>query len=320
MASYRLAVRRDTAANWTSADPILAQGEFGYESDTLLLKIGDGVTAWSALGYYDPNPALGTGGSLVGAFKYDNGYPVSSAGRFGFNSTTPASITALDISVISLNDFVWTGIADRVLPLGSQFIAIQKNDSTRWVHVQIDSGFTNNTTHYTYTVSYVANGPGGLPDNGKECVIEIIQPVTAVLDDLGDVIITTPTAGDQIKYNGSEWVNVPEPDAEIHKQYKYDGALAVNTGTAGIIVPEDCNNIRATGYLDTASSSGNVGVDILVNGVVQLTLSVPQGLTAGSTGTNSLTLNKGDKITVDITNAGTGADTLYVPIELTRVG
>ena len=43
--------RRDTAANWTSADPTLLAGEFGYESDTGKLKVGDGSTAWSSLAY-----------------------------------------------------------------------------------------------------------------------------------------------------------------------------------------------------------------------------------------------------------------------------
>lgn len=44
-------IRRDTAANWTSADPTLAQGELGYETDTSKLKIGDGSTAWTSLDY-----------------------------------------------------------------------------------------------------------------------------------------------------------------------------------------------------------------------------------------------------------------------------
>lgn len=44
-------IRRDTAANWTSADPTLAQGELGFETDTLKIKAGDGSTAWSSLGY-----------------------------------------------------------------------------------------------------------------------------------------------------------------------------------------------------------------------------------------------------------------------------
>lgn len=43
--------RNDTAANWTSVDPILAQGELGYETDTALFKIGDGSTTWTSLVY-----------------------------------------------------------------------------------------------------------------------------------------------------------------------------------------------------------------------------------------------------------------------------
>ena len=45
-------VRRDTAANWTSANPTLAQGELGLETDTLKVKFGDGSTAWTSLAYY----------------------------------------------------------------------------------------------------------------------------------------------------------------------------------------------------------------------------------------------------------------------------
>lgn len=43
--------RRDTAANWTAADPTLLAGELAYESDTGKWKIGDGSTAWSSLAY-----------------------------------------------------------------------------------------------------------------------------------------------------------------------------------------------------------------------------------------------------------------------------
>ena len=49
--SVQIQFRRDTAANWTSANPTLAAGEFGLETDTLLYKIGDGATAWTTLGY-----------------------------------------------------------------------------------------------------------------------------------------------------------------------------------------------------------------------------------------------------------------------------
>jgi len=43
--------RRDTAANWTSANPTLADGEMGIESDTQKYKIGNGYTVWNSLSY-----------------------------------------------------------------------------------------------------------------------------------------------------------------------------------------------------------------------------------------------------------------------------
>ena len=44
-------IRRDSAADWTSVNPTLSNGEFGYETDTDKLKIGNGTTAWNSLGY-----------------------------------------------------------------------------------------------------------------------------------------------------------------------------------------------------------------------------------------------------------------------------
>jgi len=51
-------VRRDTASAWTSANPTLASGELGLETDADKLKLGDGSTAWTSLSYY----TLGTVG------------------------------------------------------------------------------------------------------------------------------------------------------------------------------------------------------------------------------------------------------------------
>ena len=50
--AIQIQIRRDTAANWTSVDPILAEGEFGLETDTNQIKIGDGVLAWTSLAYF----------------------------------------------------------------------------------------------------------------------------------------------------------------------------------------------------------------------------------------------------------------------------
>jgi hypothetical protein len=47
----QIQMRRDTAANWTSTNPTLASGEWGFETDTGLTKIGNGSTAWTLLNY-----------------------------------------------------------------------------------------------------------------------------------------------------------------------------------------------------------------------------------------------------------------------------
>ena len=44
-------LRRDTASNWASNNPTLAQGEPGFETDTGKIKYGDGTTAWNSLDY-----------------------------------------------------------------------------------------------------------------------------------------------------------------------------------------------------------------------------------------------------------------------------
>jgi hypothetical protein len=52
--------RRDTAANWTSNNPVLAQGEVGLETDTNSYKVGDGATTWTSLGYNQLAPEITT--------------------------------------------------------------------------------------------------------------------------------------------------------------------------------------------------------------------------------------------------------------------
>jgi hypothetical protein len=49
--AVKIQLRRDTAAAWTSANPVLAQGELGLETDTTYYKIGNGSTAWNSLAY-----------------------------------------------------------------------------------------------------------------------------------------------------------------------------------------------------------------------------------------------------------------------------
>ena len=44
-------LRRGTASQWNSANPVLAAGEIGLETDTLRTKYGNGSSTWTALSY-----------------------------------------------------------------------------------------------------------------------------------------------------------------------------------------------------------------------------------------------------------------------------
>ena len=89
-----LKLRRGAAATWSNANPVLAAGEPGVETDTNKLKIGDGTTAWNSLSYFavDGGDLDVTNLSLNGIFTFggttinlsdhfDSGTPTSFAGQ-----------------------------------------------------------------------------------------------------------------------------------------------------------------------------------------------------------------------------------------------
>lgn len=99
--SGKILLRNDTAANWTTENPVLSKGEVGIEIDTNKFKIGDGTTTWTALGYAGTVVAasntnghitidgtdttvytLPTGGSAIGGVKTTS----SGAGTVKINS------------------------------------------------------------------------------------------------------------------------------------------------------------------------------------------------------------------------------------------
>jgi hypothetical protein len=53
----KIQIRRDTAANWASNNPILSAGEFGLESDTQKIKVGNGSANWAARPYINVLPS-----------------------------------------------------------------------------------------------------------------------------------------------------------------------------------------------------------------------------------------------------------------------
>ena len=69
----QIKLRRDTAANWTSANPTLALGEPGVETDTQKVKYGDGSTDWANLSYAAGGAEIGNALSNVNSISTETG-------------------------------------------------------------------------------------------------------------------------------------------------------------------------------------------------------------------------------------------------------
>lgn len=91
--AIQIQLRRGTAAEWTTANPILAQGEFGYESDTTKFKVGSGTASWSALSY--------------------------ASGGFDAAAASPIFLTRASASALYVADATFTAKGDILAGLGS---------------------------------------------------------------------------------------------------------------------------------------------------------------------------------------------------------
>ena len=96
--------RRGTAAQWTSANPTLAAGEPGLETDTGKFKVGNGSTAWNSLAYV----GAGTVTSVVAGTGLSGG-TITSSGTISLS--TPVSVANGGTGITSFGSGVatWLG-------------------------------------------------------------------------------------------------------------------------------------------------------------------------------------------------------------------
>lgn len=117
----QIKLRRDTAANWLSVNPVLAAGEPGLETDTRKIKYGDGSNPWSALGYAITQADAG---SLTG-------------------TTIPSNITASSLTSVGvLTDLTVTNYI---------------NGSITGSARQVDNGFYTNSSFILGTTTIAVN-------------------------------------------------------------------------------------------------------------------------------------------------------------------
>lgn len=126
----QLQLRRDTAAAWTAANPVLLAGEPGVEVDTGKGKVGNGVNEWGALPYAwgnaggasvswgDITGTVGLNAALTAAFN--NKQSLTDKGEAGGYAPLDAEGKLLTAQIPATVEFVAKkGVANGYTPLGA---------------------------------------------------------------------------------------------------------------------------------------------------------------------------------------------------------
>ncbi len=168
----RIQLRHDSAANWTTANPVLLQGECGIELDTNKFKFGDGTKKWSELDYAGTQIKIeGEGEVIVGAALNAAGELVLTKGKLHLEDvylTDGLTFTA-DIGVQkvpasgsgtlgkegdSLKQLLSSILAKEANPTTSQPTVVlnSSNIGAKEVgtNIALNYSFTTNAGRYTY--------------------------------------------------------------------------------------------------------------------------------------------------------------------------
>lgn len=83
----KIQIRRDTANNWSTNNPILAAGEIGFDLTNGKHKIGDGSNNWSSLPYFVLDNEIDVNKTLYGIVDDRGNLTYVAAGGSGYTAT-----------------------------------------------------------------------------------------------------------------------------------------------------------------------------------------------------------------------------------------
>ena len=220
----RMQQRRGTAAQWTSANPILNAGELGWESDNNRFKIGDGTNHWADLDYFADinsatNPSIGSSITFEGATANDFETTLAVTDPTADRTITLPNVSGTVITTGNISDITSVGVLTSSVVFegttDNEFeLTLAAGDPTadRTVSfpdaagtIVIDSA-TQTLTNKTLTSPQISNLiitdgsivlEGSTP-NDFETVITVTDPTadrTLTIPDLSGTIVTTGDTG-----------------------------------------------------------------------------------------------------------------------------
>lgn len=167
-------LRRGTAAQWTSANSVLADGEPGFETDTNKFKIGNGSDSWNNLPYAAIDPS--TASSIYASISYVESTYLPISGSISFDNVTSKPTT---LSGYGITDALPVSASTNFLPtsassnFASNIISINSQTASTYTLTTSDAVKLiefNNSSSVTITVPLNSSVP--LPVGTK---IDILQ-------------------------------------------------------------------------------------------------------------------------------------------------
>ncbi len=170
--AQKVQLRNGAASEWVSANPILAEGEFGIETDTKKCKLGDGITPWNLLDYFS------IGGISSGVdISYDN----TTSGLMSVDVQN--AIDEVNAKVDSLSGTEPTSIEKIVKQGGTIGVDCDYTDIQSAL-----TAITDNSFFKRYTLR-VLDGVYDYSDNGNNIGVSLKNYVTILGRSKANVII-----------------------------------------------------------------------------------------------------------------------------------
>jgi len=224
--------RRDTAANWTSSNPVLAAGEAGLETNSGLVKYGNGTSAWADLPYTAAS-SVKTRVRNATASSIPKGSVVYISGANGDNpliALADADTEATSSKTLGFTETAIASGADGYVIESGLITGLNTAAATAGQSVWLSStagGFVFNTPPAKPAHSVYLGVVTRANTNNGTILVKVQNGYE--LNELHDVNAGSPTNGQVLQWNGTAWVNATI-DA-LPSQTGNDGKYLTTDGT-----------------------------------------------------------------------------------------
>ena len=278
MSTVRIQVRRGTASQWTSVNPILAAGELGVESDTNLFKFGNGSSTWTALAYANNSDvAIGEISQDAIAAALTMGGGLTKTYNDGANTIT------LAVDPGYFNELAQDAINTALTP--GTGITKTYDDTANQISVSVDTSVIS-------TKSYVDSQVGSLQSTSDSTYL--------VAADLGQ-------ASGVASLNASGKV----PSTQLDITETIQDAVGTFVTTSGNLLSATYNDAAGTFVLGSTNNPSFSSVSGDTATIGTLTTTGNAGVGGNLTITGNLTVN-GTSTTVNSTNLSVDDPMIYI--------